>query len=550
MAQIDLLSKLNKTGSGVDLKELATSLVEASISVPKQTAQDRLDKTEVSISAIGTVRSQLLSVQSSLSAIAANDVLSVRSSSGTVGTKVTDRNALAMGETTVGVLQVAKSQVLEFTGFSSKTATLPAGKVTLDFGAWYTPEGATEESFAVKPGTQTLTLNVAEGTTLETFARQIDALYGLTAAVLDKGDGTFSLGVLTQPGAGNAIRLTVEETTPGSGLARFDTTTTNSTVQAQAAQNAVVTVNGIQIFRETNTLTDVVPGMELTISQPGTSTRLTVSRDQEIARTNLTTLVEKVNAAQAMLTKMTARETEDEEAGDLAGNAGLQGLKRQLDSLIRRPIAGYGDKPVYLTELGLRTQQDGSLTLNAKAFEKAFADNPSAFDAVFSNRLTADDEGVSIVGVSTRKMTPGVFSFQRNPATAEATMGDTTFSGVDMGDGRTFFTAAAGEFSGLILKVDDEVASARISYGKSFLTLLDEVISSATANSGTLDMMRNTVTAEATDAQKTLTELDTRAESLKTMYAQRFGAMEAAVTRFNSTSSYLDSLVAQWNKNE
>lgn len=550
MAQIDLLSKLNKTGSGVDLKELATSLVEASISVPKQTAQDRLDKTEVSISAIGTVRSQLLSVQSSLSAIAANDVLSVRSSSGTVGTKVTDRNALAMGETTVGVLQVAKSQVLEFTGFSSKTATLPAGKVTLDFGAWYTPEGATEESFAVKPGTQTLTLNVAEGTTLETFARQIDALYGLTAAVLDKGDGTFSLGVLTQPGAGNAIRLTVEETTPGSGLARFDTTTTNSTVQAQAAQNAVVTVNGIQIFRETNTLTDVVPGMELTISQPGTSTRLTVSRDQEIARTNLMTLVEKVNAAQAMLTKMTARETEDEEAGDLAGNAGLQGLKRQLDSLIRRPIAGYGDKPVYLTELGLRTQQDGSLTLNAKAFEKAFADNPSAFDAVFSNRLTADDEGVSVVGVSTRKMTPGVFSFQRNPATAEATMGDTTFSGVDMGDGRTFFTAAAGEFSGLILKVDDEVASARISYGKSFLTLLDEVISSATANSGTLDMMRNTVTAEATDAQKTLTELDTRAESLKTMYAQRFGAMEAAVTRFNSTSSYLDSLVAQWNKNE
>lgn len=550
MAQIDLLSKLNKTGSGVDLKELATSLVEASISVPKQTAQDRLDKTEVSISAIGTVRSQLLSVQSSLSAIAANDVLSVRSSSGTVGTKVTDRNALAMGETTVGVLQVAKSQVLEFTGFSSKTATLPAGKVTLDFGAWYTPEGATEESFAVKPGTQTLTLNVAEGTTLETFARQIDALYGLTAAVLDKGDGTFSLGVLTQPGAGNAIRLTVEETTPGSGLARFDTTTTNSTVQAQAAQNAVVTVNGIQIFRETNTLTDVVPGMELTISQPGTSTRLTVSRDQEIARTNLMTLVEKVNAAQAMLTKMTARETEDEEAGDLAGNAGLQGLKRQLDSLIRRPIAGYGDKPVYLTELGLRTQQDGSLTLNAKAFEKAFADNPSAFDAVFSNRLTADDEGVSIVGVSTRKMTPGVFSFQRNPATAEATMGDTTFSGVDMGDGRTFFTAAAGEFSGLILKVDDEVASARISYGKSFLTLLDEVISSATANSGTLDMMRNTVTAEATDAQKTLTELDTRAESLKTMYAQRFGAMEAAVTRFNSTSSYLDSLVAQWNKSE
>ncbi|GGW21469.1 flagellar hook-associated protein 2 [Gemmobacter lanyuensis] len=550
MAQIDLLSKLNKTGSGVDLKELATSLVEASISVPKQTAQDRLDKTEVSISAIGTVRSQLLSVQSSLSAIAANDVLSVRSSSGTVGTKVTDRNALAMGETTVGVLQVAKSQVLEFTGFSSKTATLPAGKVTLDFGAWYTPEGATEESFAVKPGTQTLTLNVSEGTTLETFARQIDALYGLTAAVLDKGDGTFSLGVLTQPGAGNAIRLTVEETTPGSGLARFDTTTTNSTVQAQAAQNAVVTVNGIQIFRETNTLTDVVPGMELTISQPGTSTRLTVSRDQEIARTNLMTLVEKVNAAQAMLTKMTARETEDEEAGDLAGNAGLQGLKRQLDSLIRRPIAGYGDKPVYLTELGLRTQQDGSLTLNAKAFEKAFADNPSAFDAVFSNRLTADDEGVSVVGVSTRKMTPGVFSFQRNPATAEATMGDTTFSGVDMGDGRTFFTAAAGEFSGLILKVDDEVASARISYGKSFLTLLDEVISSATANSGTLDMMRNTVTAEATDAQKTLTELDTRAESLKTMYAQRFGAMEAAVTRFNSTSSYLDSLVAQWNKNE
>ena len=46
------------------------------------------------------------------------------------------------------------------------------------------------------------------------------------------------------------------------GLSAFDTTSNNSNKQVVAAQDAALTINGVQITRTTNTITDLIDGYE------------------------------------------------------------------------------------------------------------------------------------------------------------------------------------------------------------------------------------------------------------------------------------------------
>ncbi|MEZ5753674.1 MAG: flagellar filament capping protein FliD [Paracoccaceae bacterium] len=162
------------------------------------------------------------------------------------------------------------------------------------------------------------TLDVPSGVTLEMLAETLDGLPGLSARVLDKGDGTFSLGVVSEPGAGSALRFTVNETV--AGLGAFDTTATNETVQIQGAQDAVLSVDGIVVSRPTNTIDDLIPSAVLDITAPaGTETTISFSRDIETARVNMQALVEQLNLARKVLTDLSARGTADTTAGALAG---------------------------------------------------------------------------------------------------------------------------------------------------------------------------------------------------------------------------------------
>ena len=59
MASVDILSMLNKTGSGINLSDLSTSLVAAAVAAPKAAAEARAEKTDVAVSALGALRAQL-----------------------------------------------------------------------------------------------------------------------------------------------------------------------------------------------------------------------------------------------------------------------------------------------------------------------------------------------------------------------------------------------------------------------------------------------------------------------------------------------------------
>ena len=85
--------------------------------------------------------------------------------------------------------------------------------------------------------------------------------------------------------------------------------------------------------------------------------------DAETARANLGYLVDQVNATLTKLSDVSARAVNGATAGVLAGDRVVEKLKSDLRSLIAGPLTGFGATPVFLSDLGVQSQRDGSLRL-------------------------------------------------------------------------------------------------------------------------------------------------------------------------------------------
>lgn len=544
---VDVLTSLNKNGSGLNLRELSTTLATAETASRIKAQNSKVETAQLSISALGQVRSQLNELSAAVTVLRENPVLAAKSGNAGVGVTITDPSKISNTTMSVGVEQLATRQVLEFAGFTTRDALVGAGTMQIEIGAWYEDAGG-NPAFAVNPESTVRTLDIPSGVTLEMLAETLDGLPGLSARVLDKGDGTFSLGVVSEPGAGSALRFTVNETV--AGLGAFDTTATNETVQIQGAQDAVLSVDGIVVSRPTNTIDDLIPGAVLDITAPaGTETTISFNRDVETARVNMQALVEQLNLARKVLTDLSARGTADTTAGALAGDRLIEKLKTDLASLLSGPISGFGAGSKRLSDFGVATNRDGSLRLDAVRFEAAFTADPAAFDMVFSNRLSASTPGVEVSGTPGLNAKGGGYTFIRDAVTGEATLNGESMLGLSAGDARTQYILFSGEMAGLRVTVPDDLTSTEVRYGKSFLSSLETMLNTAlSGGANSLNERESQLNGRVTEATDQITALEARTALIEKRYLSRFTAMETAIAGLKSTGAYLDNLVAQWNK--
>lgn len=544
---VDILSKLNTNGSGLNLRELTTTLVAAEIDPLKARQTARSETAELSISALGQVRSQFAALNGAVATLRENPVLAAKSGNAGVGVTITDPGKIANSVTSIEVGQLAKRQVLEFGGFASADALVGAGSLQVEVGVWFEDVNG-DPAFALNPASTVNTLNIPEGVTLGMLAETLDALPGVSARVLDKGDGTFSLGVVSEPGAGSGLRFTVAET--AAGLAAFDTTTTNATRQIQAAQDAVLLVDGITISRPDNVIDDLIPGATLDITAPeGTATTISFARDIETARLNMQALVEQVNITRKLLNDLSARGAGETTAGALAGDRLIEKLKADLTSLLAAPISGFGASAKRLSDFGVATNRDGSLRLDKLRFETAFASDPAAFDSVFADRLASGTPGVEVTGQLRAGAKGGNLAFVQDIATGQATLNGEAMLGLSLPDGRRQYLLFGGEYAGLTVTVPADVETSELRYGKSFLTSLETMLDAAlSGGANSLSEREDQLTSRVTEAADEITALDARATLLERRYLLRFTAMETAIAGLKSTGNYLTNLVAQWNK--
>lgn len=539
---VDILSTLNRSGSGLNITTLSTDLASAEIAPRKAMVQTRIDSAETSLGALDVIRGSLTGLRGTLTALSEANITRVRSDSPNVSVTVDDASRIAPQSLSVGVQSLAQSQVLEFRGFSSAGQSLGMGNLTVDFGTW------DADSFTV--GTRPAqTISLGTGATLQDLADSLNGIDGIMARIVDVGDGTVSLGILSETGASNALRI-ANGADPASPLQQFDMSAGPGSAELRGASDAIVTLDGIAIRRQTNEIDDAIPGATLTLrattlDQPPAT--ISAGLDTDLAAEAVTSLMQSLNEFRSLARGLTARGTDGAEAGPLAGDAGLQSLMRSFDGLLARGYDGLGDQPVFLSDFGLITERDGSLRFDRNRLDATLSQDSGRIESLLRGALNASSEGVSVSGRPLRDPAPGRYDVVIDANTNTATIGGVLVQGVPSDDGRTLYAVTSGPLSGLSLTVDAGTTQSTIDYGPGPLASLGAYLDEVDASGGILDRRETAFSSEIAENSDRLIALDQRMTEIEARYRNRFTEMERVITQLNSTGEYLTSLMDSWN---
>jgi flagellar hook-associated protein 2 len=247
---VDYLSTLNTKGSGINITQLVDSLVAAEVDPQKNLVTSKIEKGTVAISEMAKMRSELATLSASLDAPNAGLAILANSNSNAVQLSVDDPDSFAPFSSKVTVNRLASQQALEFTTLSSasitsKTQPINGGAAenfTLSFGTW------SGSGFAANGITSDISLAMEAGDTVSDLVDALTALEGVTANLVYKGDGSYSIAVISDTGEENSIRIT-------SDSGDFTTLAGVNGLPSQqviAAVDAELVVDGITITRSSN----------------------------------------------------------------------------------------------------------------------------------------------------------------------------------------------------------------------------------------------------------------------------------------------------------
>ena len=404
---VDYLSAINQGGSGLNITQIVDSLVDAEKTPQENSIQTKIDAKTTSISAIGEVKSALSVVSTALTSLVGKTSLAVSSNSTAVTASITDPSKATSLNSSMTVSALATGQTLAFTGYAGTTSIVGAGSLILEKGDW------SSGSFVASATTASKSLTVAATDTLASLRDKINALsYGVTASIIGTGDDTYNLVLKSGEGKENALRITATENPSGSGLSAIDNTSTNSSKQKIAGADAAIVVDGMSLTRSSNIITDLFEGYTVNlVSTTSTSANLTAAVDVTTATTNLQSLVTAINTLKEVLNAKTFRGDASTGSGELAKDTVINSLKKQIDTLTTSPLAGFGATSVYLSNLGVRTERSGTLTLNTTVLKNELTNNPSSLDAVFNSMYSSGSSLLSVSGGTNSKPNAGTYAF-------------------------------------------------------------------------------------------------------------------------------------------
>lgn len=396
-------------GSGMDLEALVTQLMTAEQAPLTQLAAKEA-KVQTKITALGTFKGALSSFQTSVKTLtsAASFLQSTAKISDTdIATVSSDKNA-QVGSYSLEVTQLAQSQKLKTAAFTATTDSIGTGTITVQLGS-YSSDG----KFTVNADKAATTITIDSTKNSLTGVR--DAINaagaGVKASIVNDGTGNRLVLSSTDTGLVNSMKITVSDAdgnnTDTAGLSRlaYDGSTggTANLSQVQAAKNAEFTLDGLSITKASNTVTDAISGVTLTLKAKTESAEtITVGRDTASVTKLVQDFVKAYNTLNSSMKEMGSytydATTKTGSSGPLQGETTLRTAQSQLKSVLNG-VLGSGTY-TRLSQVGVSFQKDGNLALDSTKLATALESKPAEVASLFSSNGVPTDSGVSFTGAS------------------------------------------------------------------------------------------------------------------------------------------------------
>jgi len=154
------------------------------------------------------------------------------------------------------------------------------------------------------------------------------------------------------------------------------------------ARNATFELDGLSFTRQSNTVSDALPGVTLTFKKEGGAAEdLVVANDPDATRARLQRFVDAYDAVMSVVQRQLSPAEGSDRNASLQGDAAIRGLQRRLQSLVVTQVTGVGAFST-LADLGVKTARDGSLSIDPTTLSRAVARDPGAVNALFSRAST------------------------------------------------------------------------------------------------------------------------------------------------------------------
>ena len=343
--------------SSFNAQQYVASIIAAE-SAPEQLMQQQVSTLSSQASALSTINSQLMSLQTAVFAL--NDF------QGALAAKVANSSDSTVATATATSLATAGSHTLTVanlaTTSSQYTNTLTDGNTAFTTG-----------SFDIQVGSNTpVTVNVTSSNdTLNQLATSINSLgAGVTASVVTDASGArLSLVSNTSGAPGN---ITISSNTTGLTF-----------TQAMAGANANFTFDNISLSSTSNAVSGVLPGVSLQLNSTTASpVTITVAPDTQQATTAINSFITAYNTVIGSVNQQFTYDPTTQSTGPLGSDTTLMQIQQNLLGDAAFTVAGNSGY-TNLASIGISMNEDGTLSLDTSTLDAAMTSNYGAVQNLF-----------------------------------------------------------------------------------------------------------------------------------------------------------------------
>ncbi|GAA5078602.1 flagellar filament capping protein FliD [Lysobacter panacisoli] len=358
---------ISTLGSGIDIPSLVSQLVAAERSPIENRIARGENAAKTQLSAMGSLKSTFSTLQSALEKLRKNDGANARVATipdDKAGFTATASSTAAVGEYKIEVESLASAHKL--------TSPAKAADAKIGTGKLVIEAGDEKIEVEIKEGRNTLA-------DIRSAINEAAAGKGVQASLVNADGGQHLVLTAVDAGTEGKLRITTEGGDGGLSALVYDPGVSTAMTETVKAEDAVVYVDGLKRTSSSNSITDLLPGVTITLktAKPDEVFTLKVATDDAALKTTLASFVSAYNAAIGLTKSLTAYNAETKTGSALTGDSMVRGLQSSLRNMASENVVAF-------KALGLKINTDGTLALNTGDLTKALAEDPGALSRLFS----------------------------------------------------------------------------------------------------------------------------------------------------------------------
>ncbi|WP_321344623.1 flagellar filament capping protein FliD [Breoghania sp.] len=394
---------------------------------------------------------------------------------------------------------------------------------------------------------QSLDFDIEEDMSLAGIASTINErsdTTGVQATVLKVSDDTYQL-ILSGTETGQEILVSSSSDTDIAQALGLTDENGDYANEIQAAQDAIITLDGITITRSTNSIDDVLDGVTFDLYQEtgeDASISVELSSDLTSIKEAITTLVDAYNAYR----EWALTQQEVSSGGTASDDATLfaDGTLRSTNSSIASDLSTVIDSES-MALLGLTYDENNYLEIDETTLNSALLNDLETVEDLLSFQMDSSSSDISLLRRNTDM--PSELSLDIEvDADGEITQvsvdGDTSLFTVD---GSRIIGAEGTEYEGItFVFTGDESQTIDLTFStgiaESLFVTTDTV---ADEDDSTLTDLIETLTETNEDLEERADDIRDRADTYEEMLTERYASYQAAIETAESSLEYIEAIL-------